>query len=115
MTSIGTRAWAAVVVATLLLMAGCGTKEAVDQPDDRASIPSSVTGVITDIDSEAIDEVRSFTLKDGDNVYEVNIADDVEYGFPLGHLNAHMTGAEPVTVELEDRDGTLVALSIEDA
>ena len=71
-------------------------------------------GVVIAIDSESIDEITSFTLKDGDNSYEIFIADDVEYGFPLGHLSEHVQSGGPVAVETEERDGKLYALSIED-
>lgn len=74
----------------------------------------TLEGVIVAIDSAAIDEVTSFTLKDGGDTYEIYIADDVEYGFPLGHMQEHLQGAEPVKVETETRDGKLYALTIED-
>lgn len=77
--------------------------------------PDRVEGVILEIDAESLGEVRSFTLKDGDNVYEIFIADDVEYGFPLGHLQEHLSSNEPVVVDLEEReDDKLYAVTIED-
>ncbi|MFN2389600.1 MAG: hypothetical protein ABR575_08375 [Actinomycetota bacterium] len=73
-----------------------------------------VTGVITTLDPPSLNDVRSFTLKAGSETYEIMIDQNVDYGFALGHLNAHR-GADPVTVEIEDRGGTLFALSIEDS
>ena len=84
-------------------------------PAAIASPPDQVTGVLIDIVSSEIDDIQSFTLKDGDVQYDIFIADDVEYGFPLGHLQEHLQMADPVTVDLEQRDGKLYALTIEDS
>lgn len=98
----------------LLALAGCGGTE----PGDGAAAekaPDRVTGVILEIESESLEEVTSFTLKDGDVTYEIFIADDIDYGFPLGHLQEHLSTAEPVAVDLEVRDDDrLYALTIED-
>lgn len=80
-----------------------------------AEAPEEVTGVLLDVQSEGVGEVTSFTLKDGDDTYEIFIAEDVDYGFDLGHLNEHLTAGDPVRVPLEERDGKLYALSIDDA
>ncbi|MDQ3646427.1 MAG: hypothetical protein M3345_05760 [Actinomycetota bacterium] len=77
-------------------------------------VPAKVTGIITILDSEAIDEVNGFTLKQGDQLYEIKIDPELDYGFALGHLSEHV-GGDPVTVAIEERAGTLYALSIEDA
>ena len=77
--------------------------------------PGEVTGVLTDIESASIGDVQGFTLKDGDKTYEILIDEEVEYGFDLGHLQEHLSGSLPVTVTLEERDGALYALSIDDA
>lgn len=71
--------------------------------------------MVVEIDSPALGDVRAFTVKDGDDFYEISIDPEVDYGFNLGHLNEHRTTAEPVRVELEQRGDELVALSIEDA
>lgn len=109
--------FAAAFVVLLLLVGACG---ADDEPPTTAASPSPsvvspVTGLIVEIESEGFGEVTSFVLKAGDDSYEIFIARDVDYGFPLSHLNAHRVGSEPVVVELELRDGRLFALSIEDA
>ena len=82
---------------------------------EEAEAPSQLTGIITDIDGETIAEIQGFTLKADDETYEIRIADDIEYDFPLSHLHEHLVGAEPVEVDLEERDDELYALSIEDA
>lgn len=98
----------AVVVIAVLLLAGCG-----EAADDAA--PSELTGVIVDVTSSGLNEVSSFELRaEGEN-HTISIADDVDYGFPLGHLQEHVASAGPVKVELEERDGELIALTIEDA
>ena len=108
-----------VVLCCLALLAGaCGGDEA--EPAASASVtaeavPDEVTGVLLDVQSEGIGEVTSFTLKEGDETYEIFIADGVDYGFGLGHLNEHLTAGDPVRVPVEVRDGKLYALSIEDA
>ncbi|HEU4481020.1 MAG TPA: hypothetical protein VFS18_03970 [Actinomycetota bacterium] len=98
------------LVVLTAMVGGCGDDQpAADGP------PSEVTGVIIDIEGETISTIEAFTLKDGDSTYEVRIADDVDYSFALSHLHEHLAGAEPVTVELEERGSALYALSIEDA
>ncbi|MBA2726101.1 MAG: hypothetical protein H0U53_08935 [Actinobacteria bacterium] len=74
-----------------------------------------ILGVLIDIDSVTLDEIDGFTLKAGAEQYEVLIADDVDYEFPLGHLHEHLEGSLPVSVTVETRDGELYALSIDDA
>ncbi|MGI8407943.1 MAG: hypothetical protein ACR2L3_05475 [Actinomycetota bacterium] len=74
-----------------------------------------IVGVLIDIDSVTLDEINGFTLKAGAEQYEVLIADDVDYEFPLGHLHEHLEGSLPVSVTVEDRDGKFYALSIDDA
>jgi hypothetical protein len=99
-----------VAVALTLALAGgaCSSEEPPDAPDQ-------VTGVLTDVESFGIGDIRGFTIKDGSDTFEINIDPEVEYGFDLGHLQEHLSGSLPVTVELEERDGVLYALSIEDA
>ncbi len=77
--------------------------------------PTELTGVILEIESEGLDDVRSFTLRSEGETYEILIDPELDYGFPLSHLNSHRATADPVVVDLEERDGELFALSIEDA
>jgi hypothetical protein len=101
-------ALASLLIATALV-ASCG-----DGDEPAAAAPDRVEGVIIAIDSDGLEDVNSFTLKDGDETYEIFIADDVDYGFPLGHLQEHVQSAGPVSVDLETRDDQLYALTIED-
>lgn len=102
-----------------LLGAACGGDEAEEPSGGEAvaseDAPDEVTGVVLDVESEGVGEVTSFTLKEDDETYEIFIAEDVEYGFNLGHLSEHLTSGDPVRVPLEERDGKLYALSIDDA
>jgi hypothetical protein len=101
-----------------LLGAACGDDEpaAPSNGDTVAAedAPDQVTGVLLDVQSESLDEVTGFTLKDGDQVYEILIDPNVDYGFDLGHLREHLRAGDPVSVPLDARDGKLYAISIDD-
>ena len=101
-----------LVLALAVALAACGGDDSGDAGATEA--PGEITGVITEIESEGLDQVNSFVVKDGDDVYNVLIATDVDYGFPLGHLHEHRATGDPVRVELETRNGDLYALAIED-
>lgn len=101
------------VVVVALLASGCAGSEA--DPDVRTEVPAQVEGVVVEVDSEGLGEVRAFTLKDGDRLYEVAIDPVIDYGFNLDHLQEHVATADPVVVELEQRDDELVATAIDDA
>jgi hypothetical protein len=109
------RALIALLCCASFLGAACGGDDPAPRAPEERDAPSEVTGVLLDVESEGVDEVVSFTLKDGDDTYEIFIADDVDYGFPLGHLSEHLSTGDPVKVPLEERDGKLYALSIDDA
>jgi hypothetical protein len=111
----GTPIFIAMVCCLSFLGAACSGDDEPPAPAPAEDAPSEVTGVLLDVDSNGVDDVQSFTLKDGDDTYEIFIADDVDYGFPLGHLSEHLTSGDPVNVPLEERDGKLYALSIDDA
>lgn len=113
------RKLAIVLCCLAMLGAACGGDDEGDSPGGEAvaseDAPDEVTGVLLDVQSEGVGEVTSFTLKEGDDTYEIFIADDVNYRFNLGHLSEHLTTGDPVRVPLEVRDGELYALSIDDA
>jgi hypothetical protein len=106
------RIWLIVLCLGLVNLSACGGD---GDSSDNPPAPSRLEGPIIEVDSEGLGEVRAFTLKSGDQTYEILIAEDVDYGFPLDHLNEHRISGEPVVVQLEERAGKLVALSIEDA
>lgn len=113
-----------IVVLMLSCVALVGAACGGDEPEEASGggdhvaaedAPEEVTGVLLDVESEGLGEVTSFVLKEGDDTYEIFIADDVDYGFNLGHLSEHLTTGDPVRVPLEVRDDKLYALSIDDA
>jgi hypothetical protein len=105
---------AATVTACALFIA-CGGGDDMDPNPSSSEAPSTLTGVITEVESSGLTEVESFTLSVEGETYEIFIADDIELGFPPAHLNEHKTTGDPVEVELEQRSGKLYATSIVDA
>lgn len=95
---------------TVLLLGGTACSDT-----GETGAPDVVEGVLLDVDSAGIGDIRGFTIKDGDDIYDVVIDPDTDLGFDLGHLQEHLAGSLPVIVELEERDGALFATSIEDA
>jgi hypothetical protein len=85
-------------------LAGCGGNGNED---------AELVGLIVDVRGRGND-VSSFTLRSGDETYEIRIAPDVDYGFQLGHLRLHESDLLPVLCKLERRDGRLYALEIVD-
>ena len=103
----------ALLACALVVLVACdgGTEE----PPAPEAPSSPVTGVILEIDSESIDGVNGFTVRAEGQEVSFVVDPDADYGFPLSHLQTHLTSSQPVTVEFEERDGELVATSIEDA
>ncbi|MDH3306158.1 MAG: hypothetical protein OEO77_01360 [Acidimicrobiia bacterium] len=89
------------VVALALILTACTATRAA-------------TGVVTAVDGDLI-EVRSFTMQttDGDSLVLVP-AEDGSFAFPLPHLREHLRAGDPVYVEWEEVDGTLVATVVDD-
>ena len=109
-----------IVVALLtasLLGIACGDGDGAKSEDQKPEAPpsSTLTGVITEVESSGLTEVESFTLSVEGETYEIFLADDIELGFPPAHLNEHKTTGDPVRVNLEERSGKLYATSIADA
>lgn len=82
-----------------------------------AFLPSDggqLTGIVIAVDGD-LTTVRSFeVLSDGDR-YAFQPAPDGEFAFPLGHLRDHLRTGEPIAVEYEDVDGSLIARRVSDA
>lgn len=98
-----------------LLLAACGEEEAPSDAGGSPETPDRVTGLITDVEAHMGKHVTAFTLESEEGeTYDISIASDVDYGFNLKHLVVHRDDEAPVTVTLEERSGTLYALSIED-
>jgi hypothetical protein len=100
-----------------VLTVSCGSSGSDPSPEGGSTpaLPTEIEGVIVSIDSEALGDVTSFDIKDGDSIYTLYIDPQVEYSFPLGHLHEHLETAQPVRCELESRDGELYAQTIDDA
>jgi hypothetical protein len=93
------------------LLVACGGESA---PESGA--PNELTGVIVDVDSERLGDVRGFRLRSEGETFEIAIDPDVRFDdFPLTHLSDHLASAEPVRVEIDERGGELFATSVEDA
>ena len=95
-----------VVVAT----AACNGSGSDVACGDRGTL----TGVILDVESRSLTDVQAFTIRSQDEECEVFIDPDIDYGFPLPHLNDHKVAADPVIVDVEVRDDKLTALTIRD-
>lgn len=90
--------------------AACGGSPGTENPKRE------IVGIVVDIRSGGgFGEVESFTVKDGPDQVEIFVDPEATYDFPLGHLNAHRAGAEPVRVEAVLRNGRLIATEIGDA
>ncbi len=104
-----------LIAVAFVFVAACSNGESAPPAADRApAMPRTLTGVVVEIESTSLTNIQSFTLKDDDEVFEIFIDPAHDYGFPLAHLNEHRAGAEPVAVDVEERDGRLVALTISD-
>ncbi len=90
----------------LLLLAGCGGSEA-------RAVGDEVSGSIVELRPSA-EAVESFTIQSGSEQIELFVADDVDYGFDLRHLDLHRRDGLPIRCEVERRDGRLYALTIVD-
>jgi hypothetical protein len=101
------RSYALFALASIVaVVAGCGGSG--DDSNDE------LTGLIIDVRGHG-DDVRSFSLRTGDQTYDIRIAPEVDYGFRLGHLRTHEASLYPVRCRFERREGRLYALEIADA
>lgn len=98
-----------MILVAALVAASCNA------PEDREGEPFAVTGVVVEVETKGLGEVRGFVVKDGADSYAVTIDPSAQYGFPLDHLSEHRATGAPVRVEIERRREELVALSIRDA
>lgn len=106
------RAVVVVLMALSLGTAGCGG--AADEIPPPPPPPDRLVGEIIEVREEE-GRVSDFTLEAEGDRWEIRIAQDVDYGFDLTHLYEHRDTGEPVDVLLEEREGNLVALRIDDA
>lgn len=107
-----TRARIAVALTLALAAAAAGCEREETEPE--APAPGRLVGVILEVREED-GRVAAFTLEAEGRRWDIEIADDVDYGFDLAHLHEHRDTGDPVDVRLEERDDRLVALQIDDA
>ena len=76
-----------------------------------------MAGIVIDVESQGLDDVRGFTLRSSAGDQLVFTIGELENGdeFPPAHLTEHMAAASPVLVFFRDENGELVAYRIEDA
>ncbi len=94
----------------LIVAAACGNGEPAE--------PSQLTGAVIAVDAASLTDVRSFTLKAGDDRHEIFIDAEIDYaasGFVPQHLRDHVISGVRVRVEVERRGERLYALSMNDA
>jgi hypothetical protein len=101
----------ALLFALLAIIVSQGALTACGGGDDDSN---ELTGLIVDVQGRGND-VRSFSLRTGNETYEIRIAPEVDYGYPLAHLRVHASSLYPVRCTIERREGRLYALEIADA
>ena len=84
-------------------------------PDDGRD-RSFVTGVVVQVDSEGLTEVRSFKLRLGEVVFDFQVGElENADEFPPAHLLEHQATAQPVRAFYHLEDGVRFATRLEDA
>ncbi len=91
----------------ILALVSCG--------GDEGDQPSVITGTVVEVESQGLTEVDSFVVSSEGQRHTILLDDETDLGFPPSHLNEHRISGEPVRVEVDEREGELVATSIEDA
>lgn len=80
----------------------------------RPSDTGQLTGLVTAVDGD-LTTVRSFeVLSDGDR-FSFRPAPDGDFDFPLVHLRDHLRTGDPIAVEYQLIDGSLIASRVTDA
>jgi hypothetical protein len=110
----------ATLAALCLLIAGCGESGGTvgaSVGSVEAAPSSPVEGVVIDVDSAGLDEVRAFTIRtvDGQDVTIRMGLLEKATEFPPAHIGEHLASGEPVRVTFEMRADGPVAVRIEDA
>lgn len=95
----------------MLVSSGCGDDSVADGGAGR----DEVTGPVVKVDAKSLGDVESIEIKQGDETFEILIDPEVDYDYNLGHISEHLSSGAPLTVGVEERDGELVATSINDA
>lgn len=69
---------------------------------------------MVEVDSTGLTEVDSIVVSSDGDRFTILLDENTELDFPPAHLNEHRISGDPVRVEVEESDGTLVATSIGD-
>ncbi|MGF1667852.1 MAG: hypothetical protein ACFCVC_16455 [Acidimicrobiia bacterium] len=88
----------------LLLTSSCG----------GAADRGSVEGLVVDVEGDLV-TVTEFTVLTDAGQMRFTPAPDGDFAFPLPHLREHIISGAPVVVFWEERDGTMVAVLVDDA
>lgn len=105
---------AVMFLALVLFGTGC-ERGAEPRPESEAPAPDRIVGLITEVDPVDGHAPESFTIEEENgDTHAVEIDPDHDYGFNLHHVYEHFEKELPVDVAVEERDGALVATSIED-
>ena len=84
-------------------------------PDDGGD-SSFYVGVVVEVDSRGLTDVRSFAIRLGDRTFDFQIGElENADEFPPAHLLEHQATAEPVRVFYHEEDGVRFATRLEDA
>jgi hypothetical protein len=98
-----------VTLVILIAITVCASPDGNDQTQ-------RIEGIVVDIRAgDEFGEVDAFTIKAGAKQLVIHVDPQATYDFPLGHLNAHRAGAEPIRVEASLQGGKWVATDIGDA
>ncbi len=105
----------AITGGAALVLSDMGRAVDPEAPDDGRD-GSFVTGVVVEVDSRGLTDVRSFKLRLGEVVFdfvvgELENADE----FPPAHLFEHQATAQPVRAFYHLEDGVRFATRLEDA
>ena len=87
----------------LLVLASCGTAH-----------QGTVEGLVVDVQGD-LRAVTEFTVLTDQGQMSFIPASDGDFAFPLPHLREHILTGVPVVVFWEERDGTRVAVLVDDA
>jgi hypothetical protein len=122
------RVLAAVTVAAVISIAGCGQGGATPSATAVAGAAASqagsspgaarltAVGLVMSIDSAGVTDVKSFQLRTvNGTVLEFDIVKGVDIGFPAGHLQEHRAAGEQVQVTYHVDGGRNLVDHLDDA
>ncbi len=106
------RIWlVAVCLVSAVFLGACGDEGAEPMGD----APSRVVGLITEIEPEEGHAPESFVIEEDDgDTFTIEVDPETDYGFDLHHVYEHFEEEDPLDVQVEERDGALVATEIAD-